>query len=112
MKTLSKKSKEDLFLIFLLGGLFDFMDIQTFNLGYLIGSGLGLLIIAVPIGLILNWVLSYRGKNKPENEEQILAADLNTEEEKKEEQVKEPRQFKYGVYVAVVFVVLSIFANL
>ena len=111
----SKKSKEDLFLIFLLGGLFGFLDSRAFHnsafdIGYLIGSGLGFLIIIVPISLILNALLSYRGKNNPEQEETILDNELAVQEEKtdKREKIKEKRPFKKGIYIAFFFVIIAI----
>ncbi len=42
----SKKSKEHLFLIFMIGGVFGFLDSGRFSIGYFFGSGMGMIIIA------------------------------------------------------------------
>lgn len=111
MADYSKKRKEHLFFIFLLGALFGFLDTGEFQIAYLFGSGIGVMLFSVPLGYIIHYIVGKISAGKvvdPEND--ILDADLEPNEQKilKERLRYQLRPYKYGIYVALVWVLMFV----
>lgn len=106
MKDNKRKIKEHLLLILLLGGIYGIIDTGNFNIGYFVGSGLGLIFLSMPCGYIFSFITG-----KIFNREKNFDSDLLDFEEDELEKnlVKKLRPFKYGVYFALFFFVILSF---
>ena len=78
----SKKSKEHLFTIFLIGGINGFLDTGDFDVGMLIGRGIGMIIFAGGFGFLLHLILEKLGVyNRFDKNTDILDSDLHEKQE-------------------------------
>jgi len=102
---------EYLFLIFLFGGLFGTIDSGRFSFGYFLGSGLGIFVLSVSLGYILHFILSKLSNNENSIDDELL--DSGLEENKYQELEKRVRDklrpFKYGVYIALLFLLMEVY---
>ncbi len=111
----SKKSKEHLFLIFLLGGMIGTVDRGSFEMDGFIGGGLGMMFIAMALGYILNLLIPSSGIDREaQMDSEVLDAELEDEKSLalKERIKMKMRPFKFGLYVALIFFVLVLFGQL
>ena len=106
MRRLSKKAKEHLFLIFLLGGLLGVLDGRSGGIEQFVGNGIAMMGFAMAIGLVIDMVMK---KVDPVRVDEMLL-DHNSEQDIQARQSL--RKFKYGIYVALFFVLIELFNNL
>lgn len=109
MKDFHKKSREQLFSTFISGAVFGLIDSGTFELGYLFGSGIGMMLICLPIGYLVYWIIG--GKRKEDTlTEEVLDIDLATKQPDASagKYEKDFHRFKYGFYASLFFLILQV----
>ena len=109
----AKQIKIYIFLTFVLGGVFGFLDSFRFNFGNFIGSGIGVLFISVTFGYFINIILTKFGIKKNENAD-ILDVIVESEEliEARRKIEKSMNTFRYSFYFALFFVIIVFIDNL
>ncbi len=113
----SRKVQEYILLIFVLGILFGYLDSRSTEISYLIGSGIGVLILSMVISYIIHWVLGKPpsvSNRKEHSKDQILDDGLATtsEKEEKEKMHWRLRPFRHGLYIAAFFFLLNSWSEL
>lgn len=114
---LPRKAKEHIFLIFILGGIFGILDGRNDSISQFIGNGIAMIIIALAIGTIISFFTSTEettNEQEQEEEANVLDADF-TSDKKSRTKPKTPaslQKYKYGIYVALFFIITEILSQL
>lgn len=110
-----KKSKENLFLIFLIGGIVGILDSGNFEIGEFIGRGFGMMLLAMGLAYILNILIEKTGTYEVnDTNDDLLDSDFNSNRLRELEEVVKAkmRPFRFGVYISLFFLLMTIFQEL
>jgi polyferredoxin len=108
---LTTRSKYYLLVVFLLGAIASMMDSAFPNPGFLIGSGVGFLVISFLIGITLHSILLFLNfYKKKQNDTNILDENLNVSEKEEWKRQKEIREkpYQYTLYVSILLFILML----
>jgi uncharacterized membrane protein len=105
---LSKKAREYLLITLIVGGLCGVVDSGEFEIASFIGGGLGVLILSVVLGIVINLVMLQVKRSAQSNQTEVLDQDAQNGNQNRDSRILNTNVFKYGLIVSLVFLALSL----